>query len=183
MEWQKMGYALSMSVNLSVYNLRDTQLLEHILSLQEKWSPPPGAMVMEVTESAVMGDLDYVSEVLDELASQGVQFSIDDFGTGYSSLSHLKRLPVSELKIDKSFVMGMDSDSDDASIVRSTVDLAHNMGLRVVAEGVETAETLDALKDLGCDQAQGYFISRPAPPEEMVTFLEGKGWTLRRTGS
>jgi len=183
MEWQEAGYALSMSVNLSVYTLRDTQLLEHILSLQEKWRPPPGAMVMEVTESAVMGDLDYVAGVLDELASQGVQFSIDDFGTGYSSLSHLKRLPVSELKIDKSFVMDMDSDADDASIVRSTVDLAHNMGLRVVAEGVETAETLDALKDLGCDQAQGYFISRPAPPEELLTFLEGKGWTLRRTGS
>ncbi len=183
MEWQKTGYVLGMSVNLSVYSLRDKQLLEHILCLQEKWRPPPGTLVMEVTESAVMGDLKYVSGMLSELSSQGVQFSIDDFGTGYSSLSHLKRLPVNELKIDKSFVMEMDSDADDAIIVRSTVDLAHNMGLRVVAEGVETAETLDALKDLGCDQAQGYFIARPAPPEELITFLESQGWVLQMKGS
>ena len=181
MQWQQAGYALDMSVNLSAYTLRDTKLLEHILSLQEKWNPPAGALVMEVTESAVMGDLDYVSGILSELSGQGVQFSIDDFGTGYSSLSHLKHLPVSELKIDKSFVMEMDSDSDNATIVRSTVDLAHNMGLRVVAEGVETAETLDALGELGCNQAQGYFIARPAPPEELITFLESEGWTLRHT--
>ena len=181
MEWQKAGYALSMSVNLSVYSLRDRQVLEYIQSLQEQWRPPPGALVMEVTESAVMGDLDYVSGILSELSSQGVQFSIDDFGTGYSSLSHLKRLPVNELKIDRSFVMEMDSDADDATIVRSTVDLAHNLGLRVVAEGVETAETLDALKDLGCNQAQGYFIARPSPPDELITSLESNGWTLCRT--
>lgn len=183
MEWQQAGYALSMSVNLSAYTLRDTQLLEHILSLQEQWNPPPGTLVMEVTESAVMGDLDYVSGILSELYSQGVQFSIDDFGTGYSSLSHLKHLPVSELKIDKSFVIEMDCDVDNATIVRSTVDLAHNMGLRVVAEGVETAETLDALGELGCNQAQGYFIARPAPPEELITFLESEGWTLNRVDS
>ncbi|MCK5480903.1 MAG: bifunctional diguanylate cyclase/phosphodiesterase, partial [Gammaproteobacteria bacterium] len=181
MEWQKAGYALSMSVNLSVYSLRDRQVLEYIQSLQEQWRPPPGALVMEVTESAVMGDLGYVSGMLSELSSQGVQFSIDDFGTGYSSLNHLKRLPVNELKIDKSFVMEMDSDADDATIVRSTVDLAHNMGLRVVAEGVETAETLDALKNLGCNQAQGYFIARPTPPDELIPSLESNGWALCRT--
>ena len=181
MAWHEAGYALDMSVNLSMYSLHDSQLLDHILSLQKKWSPPPGAVVLEVTESAVMGDPDYVCGVLSELSNNGVQFSIDDFGTGYSSLSHLKRLPVHELKIDRSFVMEMDSDADDAVIVRSTVDLAHNMGLRVVAEGVETPETLDVLKDMGCDQAQGYFIARPAPPDELITFLESKAWVMRKT--
>jgi len=180
MAWHEAGYELDMSVNLSMYSLRDARLIDYILSLQEKWSLPRGTLVLEVTESAVMGDPDYVSGVLSELSSFGVQFSIDDFGTGYSSLSHLKRLPVSELKIDKSFVMEMDSDADDAAIVRSTVDLAHNMGLRVVAEGVETPETLDALKELGCDQAQGYYIARPAPPDELITFLEGTTWVLGR---
>ena len=181
MAWHKAGMILDISVNLSMYSLRDAQLLDHILALQEHWNPPEGAVVLEVTESAVMGDPDYVSGVLTELSSHGVQFSIDDFGTGYSSLSHLKRLPVSELKIDRSFVMEMDSDADDAAIVRSTIDLAHNMGLRVVAEGVETAETLDTLKELSCDYAQGYFIARPSPPDELIRFLESRAWPLRRT--
>mgnify|MGYP001814064544 FL=1 len=160
--WDAAGYNLSMSVNLSMYNLRDTQLVEHIRGLQKKWGPPAGRLILEVTESAVMGDILHVSGIMDDLASIGVEFSIDDFGTGYSSLSHLKRLPVNELKIDRSFVMEMDQDPDDEIIIRSTIDLAHNMGLRVVAEGVESARTLDKLRKLGCDQAQGFHIARPA---------------------
>ena len=160
--WDAAGYNLSMSVNLSMYNLRDTQLVEHIRGLQKKWGPPAGWLILEVTESAVMGDILHVSGIMDDLASIGVEFSIDDFGTGYSSLSHLKRLPVNELKIDRSFVMEMDQDPDDEIIIRSTIDLAHNMGLRVVAEGVESARTLEKLRKLGCDQAQGFHIARPA---------------------
>jgi diguanylate cyclase (GGDEF)-like protein len=160
--WDAAGYNLSMSVNLSMYNLRDTQLVEHIRGLQKKWGPPAGRLILEVTESAVMGDILHVSGIMDDLASIGVEFSIDDFGTGYSSLSHLKRLPVNELKIDRSFVMEMDQDPDDEIIIRSTIDLAHNMGLRVVAEGVESARTLEKLRKLGCDQAQGFHIARPA---------------------
>ena len=178
--WNKAGYDLGISVNLSMYNLRDALLSEHIMALQEKWKPLPGALMMEVTESSVMGDSSHVAGILDELSRQGIKFSIDDFGTGHSSLSHLKRLPVSELKIDKSFVLEMNSDADDMAIVRSTVDLAHNMGLRVVAEGVETPESLEILKELGCDQAQGYFIARPAPPKKLVAFLESKSWPLKR---
>jgi diguanylate cyclase (GGDEF)-like protein len=138
--WNKAGYDLGISVNLSMFSLR----------------------------------------VLEELSRHGIQFSIDDFGTGYSSLGHLKRLPVNELKIDKSFVLDMADDADDMAIVRSTVDLAHNMGLRVVAEGVETPESLEILKELGCDQVQGYFIARPNLPKELVTLLESKPWALQR---
>jgi predicted signal transduction protein with EAL and GGDEF domain len=163
--WSAAGHELSMSVNLSMYNLRDTQLVGHIKALQEKWQPAPGKLVMEVTESAVMGDVFHVSGIMDELAGLGIEFAIDDFGTGYSSLSHLKRLPLNELKIDKSFVMEMAHEPDDETIVRSTIDLAHNMGLRVVAEGVETVRTLQALKKLGCDQAQGFLIAKPATAE------------------
>ena len=163
--WSAAGHELSMAVNLSMYNLHDTQLVGHIKALQEKWQPAPGKLVMEVTESAVMGDVFHVSGIMDELAGLGIEFAIDDFGTGYSSLSHLKRLPLNELKIDKSFVMEMAHEPDDETIVRSTIDLAHNMGLRVVAEGVETARTLQALKKLGCDQAQGFLIAKPATAE------------------
>ena len=169
--WDAAGYNLSMSVNLSMYSLRDTQLIGYIRDLQKKWQPPTGRLILEVTESAVMGDILHVSGIMDELASIGVEFSIDDFGTGYSSLSHLKRLPVNELKIDKSFVMEMDQDPDDEIIIRSTIDLAHNMGLRVVAEGVESARLLDKLRKLGCDQAQGFHIARPASASALARDL------------
>jgi diguanylate cyclase (GGDEF)-like protein len=180
MEWNEAGYDLTVSVNISMYNLRDTQLLEHIQNLQNRWNPRPGALIMEITESAIMGDPDYVSAVLNRLSAHGIEFSIDDFGTGYSSLSHLKRLPVHELKIDKSFVKEMDCDEDDAAIVRSTIDLAHNMGLRVVAEGVESAGCLQILKQFGCCQAQGYFIARPVPPGELLPLLESGSWPTQR---
>ena len=121
---------------------------------------------LEITESAIMDDPQRAEATLNKLAAQGFKLSIDDFGTGYSSLAYLKRLPVSELKIDKSFVMGMESDASDAKIVRSTIDLAHNLGLSVVAEGVESAAILAQLRALGCDEAQGYFISRPLPAHE-----------------
>jgi diguanylate cyclase (GGDEF)-like protein len=163
--WTAAGYDLSMAVNLSMYNLRDMQLAGHIRGLQEKWQPPPGKLILEVTENVVMGDVFHVTGVMEELAALGIEFAIDDFGTGYSSLSHLKRLPVRELKIDRSFVMDMERNPDDETIVRSTIDIAHNMGLRVVAEGVESRTTLEGLEKLGCDQAQGFAIARPAEAE------------------
>ena len=108
---------------------------------------------------------------LEKLHATGVELSIDDFGTGYSSLAYLKRLPVDELKIDKSFVISMESDADDAKIVRSTIDLGHNMGLRVVAEGIETEVAWQLLKKMGCDQGQGYFMSRPIAATQLVEWI------------
>jgi diguanylate cyclase len=112
--------------------------------------------------------------VLDRLSAMGVRLSIDDFGTGYSSLAYLKRLPLNEIKIDRSFVMHMLENEDDAVIVRSTIDLGRNLGLEVVAEGVEDAPTWDALASLGCDVAQGYYLSRPVPAEELGKWLAGR---------
>jgi len=169
--WNKAGHAIGISINISATNLRDPQLVTYVMASLQKWNVPATALTLELTESAVMGDADHALEVLTRLDAMGVRLSIDDFGTGYSSLSYLKRLPVDEIKIDRSFVMDMKADSNDAIIVRSTVDLAHNMGLRVVAEGVENTEALEYLRILGCDMAQGYFISRPVPYEDFMVWL------------
>jgi EAL domain-containing protein (putative c-di-GMP-specific phosphodiesterase class I) len=123
----------------------------------------PEGICLEITESAIMDDPKAALEALEQLHTMRFRLSIDDFGTGYSSLSYLKRLPVQELKIDKSFVMNMADDADDAAIVRSTIDLAHNMGLKVVAEGIENQQIWDLLESWGCDYGQGYFVSRPLP--------------------
>src|SRR5450830_1827420 len=131
----------------------------------------PQSFCLEITESAIMDDPQRAHQTLDKLHAMGMELSIDDFGTGYSSLAYLKRLPVDELKIDKSFVLKMEQDIDDTKIVKSTIDLGHNMGLRVVAEGIENAEVMALLKELGCDQAQGYFISRPMPVTNMPAWL------------
>lgn len=116
--------------------------------------------------------------VLSRLAALGVSLSIDDFGTGYSSLAYLKQLPVDEIKIDKSFVLGMEADEKDTAIVRSVSELSHNLGLRVVAEGVETAEAWDVLHALGCDVAQGYYVSRPLPADELERWLRVAPWAV-----
>ena len=135
-------------------------------------------MSLEVTESAIMSDPDHALEVLSRLDTMGVRLSIDDFGTGYSSLAYLKRLPVDEIKIDRSFVNDMKRDSNDAVIVRSTIDLAHNLGYRVIAEGVEDESTYDLLTILGSDSIQGYFISRPQPAPELEEWLRSSGWAI-----
>jgi len=126
---------------------------------------------MELTENFLMSDSGRSNAVLDGISEVGISLSIDDFGTGYSSLGYLKRLPIDEIKIDRSFVMDMHADGDDYMIVRATVDLGKNLGLRVVAEGVEDRETFDRLADFGCDEAQGYYISRPMPLEEFDRWL------------
>ena len=159
--WRKAGYDVAVSVNLSVRNLLDLELPDDVARLLDRWTVPASALELEITESTIMADLPRTQGVLMRLRSLGAGIAIDDFGTGYSSLAQLKRLLVDELKIDKSFVIGMATDDDDRLIVRSTIELGRNLGLRVVAEGVETQEVWDELREMGCDLAQGHYLSRP----------------------
>jgi diguanylate cyclase (GGDEF)-like protein len=159
--WAEAGRAIQVAVNLSARNLLDEQLPEQVGALLAVHALPASLLELEVTESAIMSDPVLAGRLLQRLADLGVRLSIDDFGAGYTSLGQLKTLPVSELKIDRSFVMSMNDDASDALIVHSVVDLGHNLGLTIVAEGVETAEALSALKEFRCDIAQGYYIARP----------------------
>lgn len=170
---------LRLSVNLSTRDLMDTELASRLPALLARHGTPTHGLCLEITESAIMDDPKRAENTLNRLAEQGFGLSIDDFGTGYSSLAYLKRLPVTELKIDKSFVLGMQTDSNDGTIVRSTIELAHNLGLSVVAEGVETESLYQRLGLLGCDQAQGYFMARPLPAHEFATWREG--WRAERS--
>ncbi|MEK9953171.1 MAG: EAL domain-containing protein, partial [Curvibacter sp.] len=162
---------LRISVNLSTRDLLDLELSTRLARLLHAHGVQASSFCLEITESAIMDDPQRAEAMLNRLSGQGYKLSIDDFGTGYSSLAYLKRLPVDELKIDKSFVMGMEHDKDDATIVRSTIDLAHNLGLSVVAEGVENAAILELLRGLGCDEVQGYHISRPMPAPDFMEWL------------
>ena len=166
--WRREGIDLSVSVNLSARNLLDEQLPGSLLTLLRATKVPVERLTLEITESIIMDDPRRALEVLTQLHDVGVAISIDDFGTGYSSLGYLKKLPAQEIKIDKSFVMDMDRNADDRTIVHSTIELAHNLGLSVVAEGVSSLETWDELKRLGCDEGQGYYFSRPIPPEALA---------------
>src|SRR5262249_43822878 len=160
-EWDEAGLDLRIAVNLSMANLLDTELPHDIAHLLAKYRLPPHRIVVEITENVVMADPARTFEVLGQLRSLGLGISLDDFGTGHSSLAYLRELDVDELKIDRSFVAGMHDDKQTAAIVRSTIQLAHAMGLRVVAEGVEDADTFFELKDMGADAVQGYYLSRP----------------------
>ena len=179
--WQTLadeGLQLRLSVNLSTRDLLDMELPQKFGALLVKHSVPAAAFCLEITESAIMDDPQRALATLDALSAMGFKLSIDDFGTGYSSLAYLKRLPVDELKIDQSFVRNMQSDHDDEMIVRSTIDLAHNLGITVVAEGVETAEAWNLLRELKCDQAQGYHMGRPMPVGEFSAW--STSWGMRR---
>lgn len=167
-DWKAIGFEPDVSVNLSAADLLDPELPALVLGHLRRLDVPPSKLVLEITESAIMREIGRAVRVMEELRHHGIRFSIDDFGTGYSSLAQFKRLPVDEIKIDKSFVLDLKRDSDDEVIVRSIVDLGHNFGVKVVAEGVETAESWDMLNRLGCDLAQGYLISRPIPATEIV---------------
>jgi diguanylate cyclase (GGDEF)-like protein len=169
--WRSRGVALSVAVNLSARNLIESDLLERVRGLLVRHDLAPSALVLEITESTIMADPVAVTEVVRRLRAEGLAVSIDDFGTGYSSLAHLRHLPVSEIKIDKSFVFGMVDDPADATIVRSAIELAHNLHLTAVAEGVETEVARDALAALGCDVAQGYFYARPMPAAELMDWV------------
>lgn len=165
------GIDIKISVNLSTRDLLDHELPQKFAAILARHEVAAGSFCLEITESAIMDDPVRAQQTLERLCEMGSQLSIDDFGTGYSSLAYLKRLPVHELKIDKSFVMNMESDIDDAKIVRSTIDLGHNMGLRVVAEGIENVAVWHLLSQMGCDQAQGYFMSKPLPVERLVPWI------------
>jgi diguanylate cyclase len=171
-EWQDRGYDLSMAVNLSARSLLDVALPLQVSALLAAHGVEPARLVLEITESTLMTDPARALRVLDALDGLCVRISIDDFGTGYSSLARLKDLPVHELKIDRAFVTSMQTIHSDAVIVRSTIDLARNLGLAVVAEGVEDRSVLNELGDLGCDAAQGYYLSRPVPPAELLVWLD-----------
>jgi diguanylate cyclase (GGDEF)-like protein len=166
--WHQTGISLGLAVNLSVRNLLEPTLVERVAGLVAWAGVAPGTLTLEITESGVMTDPEAAIAMLWGLRRVGVRLSVDDFGTGYSSLAYLKRLPVDEVKLDKSFVLNMTGDVDDAAIVRSTIELAHNLGLQLVAEGVEDRETLELLATLGCDLAQGYHLARPMPADELV---------------
>ncbi len=164
--------ALRISINLSTRDLLDLEFPARLDAILSRHGAAADAFCLEITESAIMDDPQRAETTLNRLSQRGFKLSIDDFGTGYSSLAYLKRLPVDELKIDKSFVMGMEKDDDDAKIVRSTIDLAHNLGLTVVAEGVENRLIWDKLRALACDEAQGYFMGRPLPAAEFLAWRE-----------
>jgi diguanylate cyclase len=169
--WQREGMRLGVAVNLSVRNLLDAEFPEQVRRLLDKHNVDPGQLELEITESIVLSDPVRTKRVLDKLSAMGVTLSIDDFGTGYSSLAYLSQLPVDEIKIDRSFVMNMAECDNDAVIVRSTIDLGRNLGLQVVAEGVETEQAWDQLSQLGCTLAQGYYLSRPVPAAELTQWL------------
>ncbi len=169
--WRRAGLAVSVAVNLSAASLQDPALPATVAALLGAHALPAGLLRVELTESMLMADVGRAPVALAALADIGVRVSVDDFGTGYSSLAYLKRLPVDELKIDKAFVRDVAVDASDAAIVGATIGLGHGLGLRVVGEGVESQASLDALRALGCDGAQGYHIARPLPPAAMTRWL------------
>lgn len=178
--WSEEGIDLTIGINLSTRNLIDPKLPDDIEELLNSHKISPEHLTLEVTESAIMSRPETALKVLTQLQEMGFKLSIDDFGTGYSSLAYLKKLPVHELKIDQSFVFGLTTNDDDGIIVRSTIDLAQNMGLKVVAEGIENQETLDLLLILRCDIAQGYHMSRPLPVRELELWLIDSTWGHQR---
>jgi len=169
--WALQGMELCVAVNLSTRNLLDVHLPDTVRELLTRWEVPARLLELEITESTILADPVRAMQILSRLHEMGIQLAIDDFGTGYSSLAYLKRLPVDELKIDKSFILGMEESENDAVIVRSTIDLGRNLGLRVVAEGVESAKAWNRLASIGCDVAQGYYLSRPAPADQLTEWL------------
>lgn len=181
-EWMQQGIALNVAVNISTRNLLDPELTASIAGLLQKYGVNPRHITLEITESAVMARPENAVKVLSELHQMGLRIAIDDFGTGYSSLAYLKKMPVDELKIDASFVSEIVDNESDAVIVRSTIDLAHNLGLKVVAEGVESKAILSLLAVLGCDLAQGYHFSAPLCAADFERWLAASSWSKPASG-
>jgi diguanylate cyclase (GGDEF)-like protein/PAS domain S-box-containing protein len=169
--WKSSNFVMSISINLSARNLYEDDLVERIHYMKTKWNIGAGLVEMEVTESSIMDDAQKALGVLNHIREEGIELSIDDFGTGYSSLSYLQRLPMQYLKIDQSFVREMLKSKESLMIVKSTIDLAHDLNKKVVAEGVETREHWDKLAELGCDIAQGYFIAKPMPVNDFLNWI------------
>jgi diguanylate cyclase (GGDEF)-like protein len=184
-EWRSRGLPMNVTVNISARDLTDVELPAKLKEMLENESVAAQWITLEVTESAVVGEPGHAFKSFERLKELGCKLAVDDYGTGYSTLAYLRRLPLDELKIDKSFTMGMVGDASDALIVRSTIELAHKLGLAVVASGVEDEATLGKLRELGCDSVQGFFLSRPMPPEEIPAWVKESVWTksAREKGS
>jgi diguanylate cyclase (GGDEF)-like protein len=170
-QWHAAGLDITVAVNLSAPDIMDPQLVEEIQACLHEWAVQPSRLVLEITESAVMRDPNLAARHMHLLKLAGVRFAIDDFGTGHSSLAQLSRLPLDQLKIDRTFITHAHERPADATIVKSTIELAHNMGLTVVAEGVESATAVKLLRSMGCDLVQGEFISTPLTPGEVREFV------------
>lgn len=171
--WHAKGHRLHISANLSPRQFSDPDLVSRVLAILRDTGLAPQYLELELTESMLIADETQGLKILGALHEAGISLAIDDFGTGYSSLAYLKKLPVDFLKVDKTFVMNMNADADDRVIVRSTIDLAHNLGLRVVAEGIENDASLKLLRELHCDLAQGFFVARPMPSAQFAAWLHG----------
>jgi len=178
--WRAQQIIAEVAVNLSASDIIDPSQPDYILGLLAEYDVPPSQLMLEVTESAIMRDPARAAIAMQRLRSAGIRFAIDDFGTGHSSLAQLHALPVDELKIDRSFVQNVERSASNTAIVRSTIELAHNLGLKVVAEGIETPEAWTMLLRLGCDVAQGYLISRPMAPAAVDEWLRSQRAKLAR---
>ncbi len=177
-EWRGIGANLTLAINLSTIDLQDDGMVEKITLATNIWEMQPSKLIFEVTESVMMINPEKSLKVLNLLKDKGIHFAIDDFGTGYSSFSYLKKLPVSELKIDKSFVLKMPDDIEGAMIVRSIIELAHNFDLHVTAEGIENSPTINALEEMGCDYGQGFYIARPMSNESFKQWMRESPWRI-----
>jgi diguanylate cyclase (GGDEF)-like protein len=175
--WRSADLPMNVSINISARDLVDLELPDRFEALLHKHGCAAQWITLEITESAILDDPDHAIDNLRRLHALGCRLAIDDYGIGYSSLAYLRRLPVHELKIDKTFILGMARDTSDAVIVRSTIDLAHHMGLTVVAEGVEDEATVERLRGLSCDMVQGYLLSRPLGAQEIIAWMRGSVWT------
>lgn len=170
-EWAERGLHVQVSLNISTEDLIDPQLPARVSALLAKYQVPAEQLIFEITESGVMLNPELALQVLHGLRACGISLSVDDFGTGYSSLTQLKRMPVQELKIDQSFIRDLDNASEDSVVVRSTIEMSHSLGLKVVAEGVEFERSLQLLGRWHCDTAQGYLISRPLAAQAFETWM------------
>ena len=178
-QWHEQNLKIGVAINLSARSLEDNGILDAIRTGLRTSGIDSSYLSVELTESAVMADPYHAMNILGKLSAMGIQIAVDDFGTGYSSLAYLKKLPVSEIKIDKSFIIDMNHDTNDEVIVHSTIDLAHNMGLLVTAEGVESEETMNKLIKLGCNQAQGHYLCEPCSAEDLSKWFFKSPWGLR----
>lgn len=176
--WNREGYEIGVTINISAGVLLDPQFPDSLIGLLAGYRVNPASIVLEITETTIMSDQERAMETLLRLKNVGLRISLDDFGTGYSSLAYLKHLPVYELKIDKSFVMKMDHNKDDAVIVKIIIQLGHQLGLKVTAEGVESDTIYQQLEQLHCDIAQGFLISKPLPAEDLIAHLKNSRWIM-----
>jgi EAL domain-containing protein (putative c-di-GMP-specific phosphodiesterase class I)/GGDEF domain-containing protein len=173
-EWYRAGRPLALAVNISAADIADLRLDARVAGLLTRHQLPPALLTLELTETGFIEDPERALHMLTALAALGVNLSIDDFGTGYSSLSHLARMPVHEVKIDRSFIEGMESEPEYGAVVKSAIDMGHSLGLKVVAEGIERESSAARLREFGCDVVQGYLYARPMPCEDLEAWLAGK---------